>query len=244
MEEKKVLVKLNAALVKVQASMEAAKKDSRNPAFNSKYADLAAVRDAIKEEFAKHGLGFRHKVTTNIERGSVSVKCVIFHESGEEREPEEWLELPVAKKDPQGYGSAITYGRRYTLMDEVGIIPDDDGNAASGHMQGVAKGADAIPRRAEQARQAAHEEPPNDMEPPHPADLIQPDAAHAPDPEVPYKNGRHAGKRASQLSNKELADMVAYMRDKLPPPGHQYRLGNEATLNQFIEHARSRGLTP
>ncbi len=42
------------------------------------------------------------------------------------------LVMPLPKNDPQGYGSALTYARRYGLSALVGIVTeDDDGSAAS-----------------------------------------------------------------------------------------------------------------
>jgi hypothetical protein len=59
------------------------------------------------------------------------VETVFVHESGETLECG-ILHVPAAKQDPQGYGSALTYARRYSLMAAAGIAPeDDDGNSAS-----------------------------------------------------------------------------------------------------------------
>jgi hypothetical protein len=61
----------------------------------------------------------------------VTVETVFVHESGEMLECGK-LHVPAAKHDPQGYGSALTYARRYSLMAACGIAPeDDDGNAGS-----------------------------------------------------------------------------------------------------------------
>jgi len=61
----------------------------------------------------------------------VTVETVFIHESGESIECGK-LHVPAAKQDPQGYGSALTYARRYSLMAACGIAPeDDDGNSAS-----------------------------------------------------------------------------------------------------------------
>lgn len=63
--------------------------------------------------------------------GGVSVETIFIHESGEQLSAGV-LTVPAAKQDPQGYGSALTYARRYSLMAACGIAPeDDDGNAAS-----------------------------------------------------------------------------------------------------------------
>lgn len=126
-------VRVYAALIKAQAEMKAAPKSSINPAFGgkSKYADLASVAETIREPFARHGLGWRHEVWSNMD--GVFVQAVIFHESGDELRQEQALFLPIPKKDPQAYKGGVTYGKRTTLEALAGIATDedDDGNAAS-----------------------------------------------------------------------------------------------------------------
>jgi hypothetical protein len=119
---------LAPALVKAQAEIKAALKDSTNPHFRSKYADLSSVVDAVKAPLLKHGIAFLQGVH-DAENG-VAVETVLLHSSGE------WisstLRIPASKQDAQGYGSAITYGRRYGLQAMCGVpAEDDDGNAAS-----------------------------------------------------------------------------------------------------------------
>lgn len=122
---------LAAALVKAQAAMTFAKKDSANPFFKSKYADLSAVVEAIKKPLADNGLAYT-QATDIDEHGGVIIETTLMHTSGQ------WIEsrlrmVPV-KADPQGIGSCITYGRRYGLQALVGLpADDDDGNAASGN---------------------------------------------------------------------------------------------------------------
>lgn len=117
-----------AALAKAQAEMGPAIKDSTNPAFRSKYADLGNVMDACLPSLNKHGIAVIQPITQD-ENGRY-VKTVLIHESGEMLECA--VPLIVAKNDMQGLGSAITYGRRYGLMSMAGIAPeDDDGNAAA-----------------------------------------------------------------------------------------------------------------
>jgi hypothetical protein len=130
------LANLAAALCKAQAEMKNAIKDANNPFFHSKYADLASVVEASRPFLVKNGLSV--------------VQCtdgdwlwtMLLHESGEwikgriELKPMRqekgvgWVE----SKDPQSYGSCITYARRYALAALVGVATeDDDGNAASGN---------------------------------------------------------------------------------------------------------------
>jgi hypothetical protein len=137
---------LSAAMAKAFASIEGAVKGKTNPAFRSKYADLACVVDAIKPHLAEHGLWFR-QITHPAEAG-VCVETVIHHASGESMACGP-LFMPATKHDAQGFGSALTYARRYSLMAAFGVpAEDDDGNAAVVNPpKPVAKMADK--RRAE-----------------------------------------------------------------------------------------------
>ena len=121
--------KLAAALCKAQAEMCGAVKDAKNPFFKSSYADLTSVIKAIKEPFANNGLSYSQFPVTSEGGGGVGVVTVLLHSSGQ------WIEsefyLPLAKKDLQGGGSAITYARRYALQAMAGIpTADDDAEAA------------------------------------------------------------------------------------------------------------------
>lgn len=121
--------KLVAALVKAQAEMGKAKKDTNNPFFKSKYADLSSVVDAISPALIANGLAYLQRFH-EAENG-VAIETIILHESGEQLS-NGVLRVPATKQDAQGYGSAITYARRYSLQSAFGICPeDDDGNAAA-----------------------------------------------------------------------------------------------------------------
>ena len=118
-----------AALVKAQKKFSPALKTSTNPHFKSKYADLSACVEAVIDALNENGIALIQK-THECDSG-VMVETVFVHESGEIFEAGK-LHVPAAKNDPQGYGSALTYARRYSLMASCGIAPeDDDGNAAS-----------------------------------------------------------------------------------------------------------------
>ena len=117
------------ALVKAQAEMSGAKKDSANPFFKSKYADLSSVDAAIGPAAAKHGLAYI-QISHNI-ADHAAIETVILHESGQVINCG-IVAVPVSKADAQGYGSAMTYARRYSLSAAFGVCPeDDDGNAAA-----------------------------------------------------------------------------------------------------------------
>lgn len=132
MNKSDTIGKLSKALTAVQSQITPALKDSDNPFFKSKYADLNSVWDTARKLLAANGLAVIQGNTVG-EMGTIIVETVLSHESGE------WIQsslsLPLAKHDPQGVGSAITYGRRYGLSAIVGIVADvdDDANAASGN---------------------------------------------------------------------------------------------------------------
>jgi len=120
---------VSAALVKAQQAFGPALKSSSNPHFKSKYADLAACVEAVIEGLNSNGIALIQKQHPH--EGGVAVETIFVHESGETLSAGV-LTVPAAKQDPQGYGSALTYARRYSLMAACGIAPeDDDGNAAS-----------------------------------------------------------------------------------------------------------------
>lgn len=120
--------KLAEALAKAQGAMEGAKKDRLNPHFKSSYADLASVWDACREPLSQNGLAVTQQVTSDA--NGVTVVSTLLHSSGEYLRDRCWL--PVAQKTPQGYGSTITYARRYSLAALVGVAQeDDDGEAGT-----------------------------------------------------------------------------------------------------------------
>lgn len=130
MKKSESICDLAKALTAVQASLVPAKRDSTNPYYNSTYADLSSVWESCRETLAKNGLCViqGNSVGTG---NTLIVETILIHESGQWVQSE--LCLPLAKADPQGVGSAMTYGRRYGLAAIVGIVADvdDDGNAAS-----------------------------------------------------------------------------------------------------------------
>lgn len=118
-----------AAIAKVQAELGGAKKDSTNPHFKNRYADLESVWLAWVSAGPKHGFGIIQKVQDAGDRNGVIINTVLTHCGGHSEEARTFV--PAPKGDAQGYGSAITYGRRYSLAAMVGIVQtDDDGEAA------------------------------------------------------------------------------------------------------------------
>lgn len=117
-----------AALAAAQAEMGKALKQANNPHFRSKYADLGNVADACMPALNRHGIAVIQP-TIDDDTGRY-VETRLIHSSGETLSCR--VPLIVQKNDMQGYGSAVTYARRYGLMCMAGIAPeDDDGNAAA-----------------------------------------------------------------------------------------------------------------
>jgi len=120
---------LFSAYAKAFPEIEGALKDSINPHFKSKYADLTSTMMAVKPALAKYGLSFVQ--ISHIVEGGACAETLIMHTSGESLSCGKFY-APATKQDAQGYGSAMTYARRYSFSAAFGVCPeDDDGNAAS-----------------------------------------------------------------------------------------------------------------
>lgn len=118
-----------SALVKAQRQFGPALKTSTNPHFRSKYADLSACIEAVIDALNDNGIFLLQK-NYDCSNG-IMCETVFVHESGEMLECG-IVHFPAVKQDPQGYASALTYARRYSLMAACGIAPeDDDGNMGS-----------------------------------------------------------------------------------------------------------------
>jgi hypothetical protein len=117
------------AFIAAQKAFGPALKSSTNPHFRSRYADLSACVEAVIDALNDNGLGLIQ--TTHPCDHGVTVETILVHESGATMSSG-LLHVPASKQDAQGYGSALTYARRYSLMAICGIAPeDDDGNRAS-----------------------------------------------------------------------------------------------------------------
>jgi len=122
---------ISKALVKCQAMLKPAKKDSENPHFRSRYANLQSCWDACREALTSNGLCLlQSPFGCSDTPGRIGLETRLMHTSGE------WLAgqitIDLAKTDPQAVGSALTYLRRYSLSAFIGLVADDDddGNAA------------------------------------------------------------------------------------------------------------------
>ena len=139
MNQSDSIANLTLALSTVQGKMSHAVKDSANPFFKSKYADLESVWGACRELLSQNGLAVMQfpGLYSDLDK-SMSLTTIISHKSGEYISQE--MSVPcgmlgrdgVLKLDAQAAGSALTYMRRYALAAVVGVVQaDDDGNAAS-----------------------------------------------------------------------------------------------------------------
>lgn len=122
------------ALAKALPELEGAKKRSLNPHFKNRYADLGAVMEAI-EPIAAHGLWYR-QIMLDCENG-IKLETRYIHESNSELSAG-ILFMPALKNDPQAYGSALSYCKRYSLQCAFGLASeDDDAEAATKGIQRV-----------------------------------------------------------------------------------------------------------
>ncbi len=139
--------KIATALVKAQKAFGPALKTSTNPHFKSKYADLAACIEAVIDALNDQGIALIQQSHECAD--GVTIETPFIHESGETLSGGK-LHVPASKQDPQGYGSAMTYARRYALQAACGIAPeDDDGNRAVASPKPAEKPSRAIRSKAE-----------------------------------------------------------------------------------------------
>ena len=139
---------LAAALAKAQAAIKPAVKDSTNPHFKSRYADLGAVWEACRVALTSNGLSVV-QLPNDAGEGRIGLTCLLMHSSGQWMR--ETFSTRLQQDNAQGVGSALTYLRRYGLAALVGIVADDDddGNAASAPRQ--------QPQAQQQQRSASYE---------------------------------------------------------------------------------------
>ena len=139
--------KISTALVKAQKAFGPALKTSTNPHFKSKYADLAACIEAVIDALNENGIALIQQSHECAD--GVTIETLFIHESGETLSGGK-LHVPASKQDPQGYGSAMTYARRYALQAACGIAPeDDDANRAVASPRPAEKASRAVRSQAE-----------------------------------------------------------------------------------------------
>jgi hypothetical protein len=128
MQSSETITELAKALAKAQGAIKPAEKDSINPHFKNRYADLASMWAACREALSSNGLSVL-QLPTDTQPGYCTLETVLLHTSGEHIISTASIRL--GQDTAQGYGSALTYLRRYALAALVGIVADDDddGNA-------------------------------------------------------------------------------------------------------------------
>lgn len=113
-------------LSELQNSVTKVVKNTENPYFKSKYADLNALFEVVKPQIKEKGF----VLIQTVQRDVLHTELVHI-ETGEKITSD--MDLLTAKPDMQQLGSAVTYARRYSLLAMLNIeVEDDDGNAASG----------------------------------------------------------------------------------------------------------------
>lgn len=123
MDTSTTVTKIAAALLAAQKEMTNATKDSKNPYFKSKYADLNSIREAAQPVLNQHGIAVLQPMVQK--DGKTYVKTVLLHESGEFISGD--TEVVCSKaNDAQAYGSGVTYARRYGLQSLVSLGAEDD----------------------------------------------------------------------------------------------------------------------
>ena len=122
---------LAGAILKVQAEICPAVKDRENPFAKTKYATLNSVVEASRAALLKHGV-WLVQYSIPAEVGHLGLVTKMVHATSGQWQTS-LMVMPLPKADPQGYGSALTYARRYSLATLVGlVVEDDDGEAACG----------------------------------------------------------------------------------------------------------------
>jgi ERF superfamily len=122
---------LSEALVAAQKEMPAVDRDSTNPHFKSKFTSLDNLLAKVRPVLNRHGVAVV-QMPSQDDAGKPTLVTRLVHTSGEAMEST--MPLLLAKSDPQGLGSALTYSKRYALSAALAIADqeDDDGNGSDG----------------------------------------------------------------------------------------------------------------
>jgi len=119
-----------SALCAAQAEFGKVQKGSTNPAFKSRYADLADVANVVIPTLSAHGVAVLHYMTG--EGDQMAMRTEFVHAASESRVSCD-VPLIVDRNNMQAMKSATTYAKRIGLESLSGVAPesDDDGNAAA-----------------------------------------------------------------------------------------------------------------
>lgn len=129
-----------SAFTKASTMVDIAIKNATNPHLKNRYADLGSVQDACAKALEKNGLAVMQCPVPG-DDGRLHMETMLVHESGEWISSE--LVMPLPKADPQGYGSALTYARRYALAAMMGVTQDDEDGARASASEAEAAAIDA-----------------------------------------------------------------------------------------------------
>lgn len=129
-------IKLAKALLAAQKDMPGLQKNAINPHFKNKYISLDTLMESILPVLNKHGLVLMQEPTYDAPEATLTTTFILA-ETGESTSSE--MMLCMAKNDPQGQGSAITYARRYSLMSALGLVADNDDDGEAGTAAAVSR---------------------------------------------------------------------------------------------------------
>lgn len=231
--------KLAEALAKAQGEFTAATKEKTNPHFRSKYADLASIIGATRPALSRNGLCVTQQVSPN--GHGVWVRTTLAHTSGQWIADQCWM--PVAKMDAQGIGSAITYGKRYSLAALLCVAAedDDDGEGAVGRQSApLPTGRELLAQAAATARSVLGEEeppPPSDADAPPDAEPV---AGHRTGFLVPF--GKSKGKDLADATHSDLTFLQRSVAESVADPAKaRFRDKNAALLAAINAELERRG---
>jgi hypothetical protein len=229
---------LVAAMNRAQLAMVPAKKDATNPFFHSKYADLPAVWDAL-HSFRVEGIVATQSPMESPD-GYIVLETQLTHTSGQWMRSR--LKMRVGKDDPQGYGSAITYARRYALGAMTGLVTeeDDDGNAAS--PQPTTKNfAQKFPEQAKKIEEKLSASMMTGAELKQAVDQAKKQASDAPASLLPGDGswvvpfGKNKGQRIMDVADEDVNYLLKHYRGKLSDPANATSRFRDEWDNALIE---------
>ena len=210
---------LAKALAAAQAEMKNPEFDAKNPHFNSQYASLAAVRNAVVPVLAKQGVAVLQVLRSS--EGSVGCATLLLHTSGEWLDSE-FIDVPVSKADAQGFVAAATYVKRTSLQAVAVVVGDhdDDGETASG--RGAATGSERQPRTGKATQPAIGAPPAAKAATAQPTTASQQaiavanyvKAASTPGQVATGRQMAEAGQKLGTISDKEFARLVTLCLDR------------------------------
>lgn len=113
------------SLFKARGKFVKAKKDRQNSHLKNKYATLDSMMDAVTPALTDNGIMIMQSMLDTSTETTFHLETMLIHaESGQFARF--FMSMPIAKRDPQGVGSAMTYARRYGLAAALGISQADD----------------------------------------------------------------------------------------------------------------------